>query len=56
MTKLGTFKKDGKEFPVIEVSTDDGKIKMSFGSTKAKMILNNLDAIKSFVEKNSNGR
>jgi hypothetical protein len=53
---MSTFKKDGKEYPIIEVSTDDGKIKLSFGASKARMLLNNIDAIRSFVQSNSNGR
>lgn len=57
MTKQSTFTKDGKTFPILEMKNKpDDKFGLSIGLSKARMILNNLDAIKSFVEQNSNGR
>ena len=58
--KIGSFEKDGKSYPTIELSPeqvvvrkDGGKpFGFSFGMSKAKMILANLDAIRAFVEEN----
>lgn len=50
-TKISSFTKDGKEYPVIELKDD--KNKQSFGFTfglgKAKLILANIEEIKQFV-------
>ena len=55
--KTSTYEKDGKTFPMLQLKkTDDDKFPFQFGVGKARLILNHLDAIKSFVEKNSNGR
>lgn len=56
MTKLSTYEKNGKSFPTIELKTDDDKYGVTFGVTKARLILKNIDAIRSFVDKNTTTR
>lgn len=57
MTRIGSFTKDGKTFPTLELKNKpDDKFGLTIGLSKARMILNNLDAIKAFVDQNSNGR
>jgi len=59
--KVGSFEKDGKSYPTIELSPEQVKPRadgsrpfgFSFGVSKAKMILANLDAIRAFVEENA---
>jgi len=51
-TKISTYEKDGKSFPTLELKTDDDKYGLTFGVSKARLILNNIDAIRDFVEKN----
>ena len=42
--KPGLFEKDGKSYPTIKLdSGDDSKVFLSFGITKAKLILNHID-------------
>ena len=51
--KLSTFQKDGKTFPIIELKhKDEDKYGLSVGVSKARLILNNLDALRQFVDKN----
>ena len=49
--KIGSFEKDGKNFPTIELRADSEKgFGFTFGLGKARLILDNLDEIKRFVE------
>ena len=51
--KVSTFEKDGKSFPTIELSNaQDGKFHFTFGLSKARLILENFDEIRQFVEDN----
>ncbi len=51
--RIGTFEKDGKSYPTIRLNAgDDGKIFLSFGVTKARLILRHVDEIKKFVQDN----
>ena len=51
--KVSSFEKDGKKFPTIELrNTDAGKFGFTFGLSKAKLILENIDDIRQFVEDN----
>ncbi len=52
-TKLSTYEKNGKSYPILELLSDDDKYKFSFGVSKGRMILKNLDAIRSFVDSNT---
>ena len=50
---MGLFQKDGKDFPTIELKTGTGKgFGFTFGLGKARLILENLEDIKKFVEEN----
>ena len=52
--KISAFEKDGKSFPTIELKpTGDAKFGFTFGLSKARLILNNVDEIQQFVESNS---
>ena len=47
------FEKDGRKFPTIELkSGDDKTFGFTFGVSKAQLILENYDAIRTFVEDN----
>lgn len=50
--KISAFEKDGKQYPTIELKTggDDKKFGFTFGLSKARLILNNLEEIQKFVE------
>ena len=51
--KTGSFQKDGKDFPTIELKTATGKgFGFTFGLGKARLILENLEDIKRFVKEN----
>lgn len=52
--KLGSFEKDGKEYATIELLDDQqGKRRLTFGLSKAKLILDHVDQIKQFVAANA---
>ena len=54
MIKVSQFEKDGKTFPTIELKNgSSGKFGFTFGLGKARMILENYDDIRQFVEDNS---
>ena len=54
MAIISTFEKDGKNFPTIELKTGEhSKFGFRFGVGKARMILENFDEIRQFVEDNS---
>ncbi len=47
------FEKDGKKFPTIELESGDKvKFGFTFGVSKARLILENYDEIRKFVEDN----
>jgi hypothetical protein len=49
--KMGSFQKDGKEFPTIELKNGNGsKFGFTFGLSKARLILDHVDEIQKFVE------
>lgn len=58
-----SFEKDGKTYPTIELTPENAKLRkdgskpfgFTFGMGKARLILENLDAIRKFVEQNENG-
>ena len=50
--KIGSFEKDGKSFPTIELKADsakEGAFGFTFGMGKAKLIVQHIEAIKKFV-------
>ncbi len=48
--KIGEF----KGHPIVSLLKDENDVRpFTFGLTKAKLIVDNIDAIKEFVEKNS---
>lgn len=52
--KIGSFEKDGKSFPTIELRKGDSeKYGFAFGLSKARLILEHFDEIRQFVEDNS---
>ena len=55
--KISSFEKDGKKIPTIELRTqsvaDGHEFGFTFGLSKARLILNNMDEIARFVEENS---
>ena len=54
MVIVKSFEKDGKTFPTIELKKGDAKkYGFTFGVSKARMILENFDEIRQFVEDNS---
>lgn len=54
MVKVSSFEKDGKSFPTIELTNGkSGKFGFTFGLVKARLILENYDDIRQFVEDNS---
>lgn len=52
---MNTYVENFKGFPILKMETEPDyngySVKLTFGLTKAKMILANLDAIRDFVEK-----
>ena len=51
--KIGVFERDGMKFPTVELKAGkDDKFAFTFGLSKARLIIENLDAIKKFVEDN----
>ena len=53
MVKISQFEKDGKSFPTIELkNAENGKFGFTFGLLKARLILENFDEIRQFVEDN----
>ncbi len=56
MVKVSEFQKDGKTFPTIELRNGASeKFGFTFGLGKARMILENYDEIRQFVEDNARG-
>ena len=58
MVKISQFEKDGKSFPTIELVKDarpagEKKFGFTFGLSKARLILENYENIRQFVEDNS---
>ncbi len=54
MVAIKTFEKDGKAFPTIELkSGEKSKFGFTFGVSKARLILENYEDIRQFVEDNS---
>ena len=58
--KISTFEKDGKSFPTIELQMTGkdgkpGKFGFTFGLGKARLILENYDEIRQFVEDHATG-
>ena len=54
MVIVKSFEKDGRKFPTIELKNGDTKeFGFTFGVTKARLILENFDEIRQFVEDNS---
>lgn len=54
MVKLSQFEKDGKSFPTIELkNVGNGKFGFTFGLGKARLILENYEEIRQFVEDNA---
>ena len=53
MVVIKSFEKDGKTFPTIELKKGEAKkYGFTFGVSKARMILENFDEIRQFVEDN----
>ena len=51
--EIGTFEKDGKKYPTIQLKNgDESKFGFTFGLSKAKLILDHLEDIRQFVEDN----
>lgn len=51
--RVSLFEKDGKTFPTIElVGKRESKFGFTFGVSKAKLILENVNDIRNFVEEN----
>ena len=51
--KIGSFQKDGKEYPTIELQNGNGaKFGFTFGLHKARLILENIGEIRQFVDDN----
>lgn len=54
--KISTFEKDGKSFPTIELrKKENDKFAFSFGLSKARLIMENYDEIRQFVEDHATG-
>ena len=61
--KIGSFEKDGKSFPTIELRPDNQKPRkdgsmpfgFSFGLGKARLILAHIEEIRRFVEQHGEG-
>ena len=51
--KVGSFQKDGKAFPTIELRNGTEKFGFTFGLSKARLIVENFDEIRQFVEDNT---
>ena len=52
--KVSLFEKDGKSFPTIELRNGgSNKFGFTFGLSKARLILENYDGIRQFVEDNA---
>ena len=50
---ISTFEKDGKKFPTIQLKEGDkSKFGITFGVTKARLILEHFDEIRQFVDDN----
>ena len=55
--KTGSFQKDGKDFPTIELKNGAGKgFGFTFGLSKARLIMENLEDIRRFVKDNEGDR
>jgi hypothetical protein len=53
--KIGSFARDGKEFPTIELKNgNESKFGFTFGVSKARLILDHVDEIRKFVEDSEN--
>ena len=51
--KVNAFEKDGKKYPTIELRNNAAaKFGFTFGLSKARLILENFDEIRQFVEDN----
>ena len=56
MVVVKSFEKEGRTFPTIELKTGGNqKFGFTFGLTKARLILENFDEIRQFVEDNAQG-
>ena len=54
MVAIKTFEKDGKSYPTIELKTGGkSKFGFTFGVSKARLILENYEDIRNFVQDNS---
>ena len=54
MVVVKNFEKDGRTYPTIELKNGETqKFGFTFGLTKARLILENYDEIRQFVEDNS---
>ena len=51
--KVNSFEKDGKQYPTLELRNGAGKFGFTFGLSKARLILENFDEIRQFVEDNT---
>lgn len=51
--KMSAFQKDGKNYPTIELKNGSSKgFGFTFGLSKAKLILENLEEIRRFIKDN----
>ena len=48
--KISSFEKGGKTFPTIELTREGEKFGFTFGISKARLILENFEEIRQFVE------
>lgn len=54
--KILTFLKDGKIYPVCEIRNGNEKFAFAFGLSRARLIIDNFDGIRQFVEDNTPDR